>query len=694
MKNFYSIVAAFLMTASVFAQAPQKMSYQAVIRNSSDALVTSSVVGMQISILQGTATGTPVYVETQTQTTNTNGLVSLQIGSGTVVSGNFSTIDWANGPYFIQTETDPAGATNYSITGTSQMLSVPYALHAKTAETFIGGVNETDPTFTSSQAFNIDAADIINLSNLSGTNTGDQDLSDLATKTALGDSTSQLRSEIPDVSVFLTSETDPLFTNSQASNIDASDITNLSNLSGVNTGDQDLSDLATKTALGDSTSQLRSEIPDVSVFLTSETDPLFTNSQASNIDATDIINLSNLSGVNTGDQDLSNLATKTALGDSTSQLRSEIPDVSVFLTSETDPLFTNSQASNIDATDIINLSNLSGVNTGDQDLSNLATKTALGDSTSQLRSEIPDVSVFLTSETDPLFSTWDKNYNDLTNAPTIPVNVSELNNDAGYLTTEIDGSVTNEIQNLSQVLTEGNDANNNNIVNVAKIGVGTSNPSNSAALEISSTTGAILLSRMTTAQRDLLTAQEGMLIFNTDNNKYQGYAITGGGSSILHNDDAAISSSTSVGTDGGGTPNYVGQSFIPASDGVLQNIRVNVNRTSSDVVTLSVYSGSGYGGALLGESNTILNSAGAFTIDLSSLSINLQTGQTYSFRLYSSAGFTTCPIIFHMVNDGMGTDNATYSDGTYLDYLGNPVANSDLWFEIVIGASSSWFNLH
>ena len=200
MRKLFTLLAAVLLTASVFAQSPEKMSYQAVIRDASDILVTDTQIGMQISILQGSASGTAVYVETQVPTTNANGLVSLEIGAGTVESGDFTTIDWANGPYFIKTETAvEAPLTTYTITGTSQLLSVPYALHAKTAETVSGEINETDPIFTSSQAANIDATDITNLGNLSGVNTGDQDLSTLATKTALGDSTAQVRSEIPSV---------------------------------------------------------------------------------------------------------------------------------------------------------------------------------------------------------------------------------------------------------------------------------------------------------------------------------------------------------------------------------------------------------------------------------------------------------------------------------------------------------------
>ena len=118
----------FLTMSAVFGQAPQKMSYQAVIRNSSSVLVVSAPVGMRLSILQGSSSGSSVYTETQTVSTNANGLVSLEIGTGSVVSGYFATINWANGPYFIKTETDPTGGTSYTITGTSQLSSVPYAL--------------------------------------------------------------------------------------------------------------------------------------------------------------------------------------------------------------------------------------------------------------------------------------------------------------------------------------------------------------------------------------------------------------------------------------------------------------------------------------------------------------------------------------------------------------------------------------
>ncbi len=134
MKHLILLLSVLWISGMGYAQAPEKMSYQAVIRDAVNNLLVNTPVGMQISILQTSPGGTAVFVETHSPTTNANGLVSLEIGTGTPVTGTFAAIDWSAGPYFLKTETDPAGGTAYSITGTSELLSVPYALHARTAE--------------------------------------------------------------------------------------------------------------------------------------------------------------------------------------------------------------------------------------------------------------------------------------------------------------------------------------------------------------------------------------------------------------------------------------------------------------------------------------------------------------------------------------------------------------------------------
>lgn len=139
MRKLFAILVAVLLTATVSAQAPLKMSYQAVIRNSSDALVTNTQIGMEINIRQSSPTGTIVYTETQTPTTTANGLASIEIGGE-----GFSSINWSNDIYFIEIKTAIVPPlTTYTITGVSQLLSVPYALHAKTAENVMSGGNFT-----------------------------------------------------------------------------------------------------------------------------------------------------------------------------------------------------------------------------------------------------------------------------------------------------------------------------------------------------------------------------------------------------------------------------------------------------------------------------------------------------------------------------------------------------------------------
>jgi len=141
MKKSFTSLILLLSIAYGFAQAPQKMSYQCVVRKSRGDLVANQSIGLRISILQGSRSGNIVYRETYNPKpqTNANGLVTVEIGGGEALIGTFSDIDWVSGTYFLKAETDPTGGTNYTISVTSQLLSVPYALHAKTAENGFSG---------------------------------------------------------------------------------------------------------------------------------------------------------------------------------------------------------------------------------------------------------------------------------------------------------------------------------------------------------------------------------------------------------------------------------------------------------------------------------------------------------------------------------------------------------------------------
>ena len=133
MKKFSPLVVFLICSYVAFAQTPEKMSYQAIVRDANNILLVDKLVGIQVSILQNSETGSEVYIETHSVVTNMNGLVVLEIGMG-VTSYDFSSLDWTNGPYFVKIETDPNGAANYTISGVSQLMSVPFALYAKTSE--------------------------------------------------------------------------------------------------------------------------------------------------------------------------------------------------------------------------------------------------------------------------------------------------------------------------------------------------------------------------------------------------------------------------------------------------------------------------------------------------------------------------------------------------------------------------------
>jgi uncharacterized repeat protein (TIGR02543 family) len=139
MKKLTLLTIGALLALNLLAQAPQGISHQAVIRDAANQPVTESTIGIQVSILQGSAEGTVVYSETHLPTSNSNGLISFVIGQGTVVNGVFAEINWPSGPYFIKSEADPAGGANYTITGISQVWNIPYALFSQKSETLKDG---------------------------------------------------------------------------------------------------------------------------------------------------------------------------------------------------------------------------------------------------------------------------------------------------------------------------------------------------------------------------------------------------------------------------------------------------------------------------------------------------------------------------------------------------------------------------
>lgn len=126
-----------------FSQSPEAFSYQAVIRDGSGSVLANQNIGLRIAILEGGTSGTVVYSESFSITSNDFGLVNLEIGTGSVLSGDFSTINWGDDSYFVEVALDTSGGTSYTIMGTSQLLSVPYALYAKSSgdSKWLDGIN-------------------------------------------------------------------------------------------------------------------------------------------------------------------------------------------------------------------------------------------------------------------------------------------------------------------------------------------------------------------------------------------------------------------------------------------------------------------------------------------------------------------------------------------------------------------------
>ena len=430
MKTLLLTLLLLLTITAAWAQSPQRISYQSIIRDANNVVVASSAVSVKISLLRGTSTGPAVYVETHPITTNANGLVSLNIGEGRAISGRFAEIDWSNGPYLIQTATDPTGGTDYSIVGTAPLNSVPYALNAANAgianslagtlAIASGGTgattataaraalglenvdNTTDllkPVSTAVQTALSTKVDKVNgkelstndystaekakLAAITGSNTGDQDLSALATTAAVAQ-----KANATDVTTSLATKVDKVSGKELSTNdYTTAEKTKLAAITGTNSGDQDLSTLATTAAVAQ-----KANATDVTTSLATKVDKV-TGKELSTNDYTtaEKTKLAAITGTNTGDQDLSALATTAAVA-----LKANATEVATSLATKVDKV-TGKELSTNDYTtaEKTKLAAITGTNTGDQDLSALATTAAVA-----LKADATDVTTSLATKVD------------------------------------------------------------------------------------------------------------------------------------------------------------------------------------------------------------------------------------------------------------------------------------------------------
>ena len=403
MKKFTIFITSLLFCiTAIFAQAPQKFSYQAVVRNASNALVTNSPVGARISVLQGGVAGTLVYMETHTAVTNENGLMTLSIGSGNLMQGDFAAIDWANGLYYLKSEIDPAGGTNYSITSIQQLLSVPYALYA----------NE------SGNGFSGDYNDLLNTPTIPSVPTN---VSAFANDAGyLTSFTEQQVLSISHDTVFLTGGS---FVKLPAGfDGDYNSLTNKPNLFSGNYND--LSNTPTIPTVPTNVSAFNNDAGYITGY--TETDPQF-NAWDKNYN--DLINKPFIPTVPVNVSVFNNDA--GYLTSFTEQQVLSISHDTVFLTGGS---FVKLPAG-FDG-DYNSLTNRPSLFSGNyNDLTNRPVIPTVPTNVSAFSNDAGYITGY--TETDPQFNAWDKDYNDLINKPTIPTvpaNVSAFTNDAGYIT--------------------------------------------------------------------------------------------------------------------------------------------------------------------------------------------------------------------------------------------------------------------
>ena len=460
-KARYGLGLVFLMllfSLSAFAQT-EGINFQGLARNAAGEVLVSQQISLRLSVLLGSESGAVAYVETRLATTNPQGIFSLVVGDGNAISktGNFSSIDWKTASKFLKVEMDPNAGNNFLMMGISRMQAVPFAFYAYGVDaenvkgilplgsggTGVASISElktslavdqinntsdaSKPISTATQAAlttKANASDVTNslatkvdkvtgkelstndyttaektkLAAITGTNTGDQDLSALATTAAVA-----LKANATDVTTSLATKVDKV-TGKELSTNDytTAEKTKLAAITGTNTGDQDLSALATNTALAlkantaDVTTSLatKANAADVTTSLATKVDKV-TGKELSTNDYTtaEKTKLAAITGTNTGDQDLSGFATTSDVTTSLAT-KANASDVTTSLATKVDKV-TGKELSTNDYTtaEKTKLAAITGTNTGDQDLSGYATTTQLA-----LKANASDVTTSLATK--------------------------------------------------------------------------------------------------------------------------------------------------------------------------------------------------------------------------------------------------------------------------------------------------------
>ena len=335
----YSTLLFLLLSLSALAQ-NGGINFQGMARTAAGEPLANQKISLRLSVLLNSESGTVEYSETKEATTSGQGIFSVVVGDGSILTktGNFSDINWKNSPKFLKVEMDPSGGTNFALLGTSRLQAVPFAYYANgvDAENIQGtlpiakggtGVGSITALKTS-----------LGIDQVNNTSDANKPVS-TATQTALNTKVDKVTGKELSSNDFTTAEK-----------------TKLAAITGTNTGDQDLSGLATTAALAGKVDKVTGKELSTNDFTTAEK-----------------TKLAAISGTNTGDQDLSGLATTAALA-----TKANTSDVTTGLAGKVDKVTGKELSSNDFTTAEKNkLAAITGTNTGDQDLSGLATTAAL-----------------------------------------------------------------------------------------------------------------------------------------------------------------------------------------------------------------------------------------------------------------------------------------------------------------------------